>query len=54
MDYSFFKKKWVTNFKRTKKNLKTDMLKKESTSETSKEVKKIFADAELISIDEES
>ncbi len=51
---AFSKKNGSPTLKEQKKNLKTDMLKRESTSEISKEVKKIFADAELISIDEES
>ena len=54
MDYCFFKRKYFTNFKIKKKNLNLELLKKESVSDFSKEVKKIFPDAVLIKIEEEN
>ena len=36
MDYSFFKRRWFTNYKRTKKDLEENLIKKESESDFSK------------------
>ena len=54
MDNSIFKRKWFTNFKRKKKNLQENLLRKESQSKLSKEIKETFPDAELVKIEEEN
>ena len=53
MDYIFFKKKRFANYKRTKKNIKNDLLKSELKTEFSKEVEKLFPDAELLEIEKD-
>ena len=54
MDYCFFKGKWFSNFKRTKKRISKNLIKKRgSKSKFSNEVKKTFPDAELLNVEEE-
>ena len=53
MDYNFLPGKWLAKFKRAKKNLQKKLLKKEIDSQFSKDIKKIFSDAELLKIYEQ-
>ncbi len=60
--FEWTNKRWIIAFskedgsptlKEQKKNLETDLLRKESESDFSKKVKKIFSDAELFKVEEE-
>ncbi len=51
---AFSKENSLPTLKEQKKDLNLELLKKESVSDFSKEVKKIFPDAELIKIEEEN
>ena len=50
---SFSKENGAPTYKEHKKNLQSNLLKKESDSKFSKEIKSIFPDAELLNIDED-
>ena len=53
MDYIFFKKKGLPTIKEQKKNIKNDLLKIKLKTDFSKEVEKLFPDAELLEIEKD-
>jgi len=50
---SFSKKKGLPTIKEQKKNIKNDLLKSELKTDFSKEVEKLFPDAELLEIEKD-